>query len=55
MYLGVSPFIAYQTMSRMYEAMGNRIAAIEALEKALEVQEDISLRGRLEQLRRRVR
>lgn len=50
MYLGVSPVLAYQTMSNMYQLMGNRQAAIDALRKALEDREEPYLRARLTQL-----
>lgn len=50
MYLGVSPVLAYQTMSNMYLAMGNRPAAIETLRKALAEVDDPYLRARLAQL-----
>lgn len=49
-YLGVSPVVAYQTMSSMYEMMGDRPAAIRALKKALEDYDDPFLRARLMQL-----
>jgi hypothetical protein len=52
MYLGVSPVIAYQTMSSMYEMMGNRAAAIQALRKGLEYTDEPFLRARLMQLER---
>jgi hypothetical protein len=54
MYLGVSPFVAYQTMSNMYQMMGNTPAAIQVLKKALEEKNDPYLRSqliRLEQMR----
>jgi hypothetical protein len=35
-FLGVSPIVAYQTMSNMYMVMGRRDLAIDALRKALE-------------------
>jgi hypothetical protein len=50
MYLGVSPLMAYETMSRMYELMGNQQAAIDSLRKALEIEEVPFLRARLSQL-----
>ncbi len=50
MYLGISPVLAYQTMSNMYMVMGNRPAAVQALRKALEDFDDPYLRSRLMQL-----
>jgi hypothetical protein len=50
MYLGVSPVIAYQTMSNMYLLMGQRDKAIWALRQALETLDDPYLRARLMQL-----
>lgn len=50
MYLGVSPLIAYQTMSNMYLLLGNRPAAAAVLRKALEVEEVPQIRARLAQL-----
>ncbi len=50
MYLGVSPVVAYQTMSNMYLYMGDRPQAIRMLRKALEYVDDPYLRGRLAQL-----
>jgi hypothetical protein len=50
MYLGVSPIMAYQTMSNMYMLMGNRTAAIQMLKKALEDTDDPYLRTRLMKL-----
>jgi len=49
-YLGVSPLVAYQTMSRMYEMMGNRAAAIQALRDALEYRDLPLLRSQLMRL-----
>ncbi|HBO70212.1 MAG TPA: hypothetical protein DD658_08830 [Deltaproteobacteria bacterium] len=49
-YLGVSPVLAYQTMSRMYEMMGDRAAAIQALRSALEYQDLPFLRSQLMRL-----
>jgi len=49
-YLGISPVLAYQVMSNMYMAMGNRPAAVQALRKALEHVDDPYLRSRLMQL-----
>ena len=50
MHLGVSPLLAYQTISNMYQLMGNRPAAIQALRDALKKSNDPYLRGRLMQL-----
>lgn len=50
MYLGVSPVMAYQNISNMYQILGNRQAAIQTLKSALEVSDDPHLRGRLMQL-----
>lgn len=50
MFLGVSPVLAYQTMARMYEMMGNRQSAIDSLRKALEYADEPFLRARLMQL-----
>jgi hypothetical protein len=52
MYLGVSPLVAYQTMSNMYQLMGNTPAAIQALKKALEEKNDPYLRSQLIRLER---
>ena len=49
-FLGVSPVVAYQTMSNMYLMMGDRQGAIEILRKGLEEVDDPYLRGRLMQL-----
>ena len=49
-FLGVSPVVAYQTMSNMYLMMGDRQGAIESLRKGLEEVNDPYLRGRLMQL-----
>jgi hypothetical protein len=49
-FLGVSPVVAYQTMSNMYLMLGDRRAAIQSLRKALEEVNDPYLRGRLMQL-----
>jgi hypothetical protein len=52
-FLGVSPIIAYQTMSNMYMVMGRQDLAIEALRKGLEATGgDPYLRGRLLQIER---
>lgn len=50
MFLGVSPILAYQTMSNMYEILGNRQAAISSLRKALEYADVPFLRARLMRL-----
>lgn len=50
MYLGISPIVAYQTMSNMYEMLGDRQAAIGSLRKALEFVDDPFLRSRLMRL-----
>lgn len=52
MYLGVSPVVAYQTMSNMYLVMGNRQAAIESIRMALAYGDQPFLRARLMQLER---
>ena len=50
MYLGVSPIKAYQTMSNMYMAIGDRRGAIEILRKAFAETGEPFLRERLRQL-----
>jgi hypothetical protein len=50
MHLGVSPVVAYQTISAMYQIMGNRQAAVQSLRDALKKRDDPYLRGRLMQL-----
>jgi hypothetical protein len=50
MFLGVSPVVAYQTMSNMFLLLGQRDKAIWALRQALETVDDPYLRGRLMQL-----
>jgi hypothetical protein len=50
MFLGVSPVVAYQTMSNMYMLMGKRDQAIEVLRKALEEVDHPYLRARIIQL-----
>ena len=50
LFLGVSPVVAYQTMSNMYLMMGQRDQAIQVLRKALETVDDPYLRARLTQL-----
>lgn len=50
MYLGVSPVMAYQTMSNMYMLLGDRNAAIEILRRGLAETDEPYLRERLRQL-----
>jgi len=50
MFLGVSPVVAYQTMSNMYMVMGDRRGAVEVLRKALAETDEPYLRERLRQL-----
>jgi hypothetical protein len=50
MFLGVSPVVAYQTMSNMYMVMGDRRGAVEVLRKALAETDEPFLRERLRQL-----
>jgi hypothetical protein len=50
MFLGVSPVVAYQTISNMYMLMGKRDQAIEVLRKALEEVDHPYLRARIIQL-----
>jgi len=50
MYLGVSPVVAYQTMSNMYMLLGNRPFAAQMLRNALEEVDDPTLRARLRQI-----
>ena len=50
MFLGISPVMAYQTMSNMYLVMGDRSGAVQSLRKALEEMDDPYLRNRLMQL-----
>jgi hypothetical protein len=50
MYLGVSPVVAYQTMSNMYMLLGNRPVAARMLRNALEEVDDPMLRARLQQI-----
>jgi hypothetical protein len=52
LYLGVSPVVAYQTISNMYMLMGNRVAAADAIRKLLEEVEVPFLRDRLEKIER---
>jgi hypothetical protein len=49
-FLGISPIVAYQTMSNMYMAMGDRRGAVEVLRKALAETDEPFLRERLRQL-----
>jgi len=49
-YLGISPFVAYQTMANMYLVQGDRTGAILSLRKALADMEEPNLRARLMQL-----
>ncbi|MBP2675447.1 MAG: hypothetical protein H6Q84_2287, partial [Deltaproteobacteria bacterium] len=49
-FLGVSPVVAYQTMSNMYLLLGDRQGAIRSLRRALEEVNDPYLRSRLMQL-----
>jgi hypothetical protein len=50
MFLGISPVVAYQTMSNMFQLLGQRDRAIWALRQALETVDDPYLRARLRQL-----
>jgi hypothetical protein len=50
MFLGISPVVAYQTMSNMFLLLGQRDKAIWALRQALETVDDPYLRARLMQL-----
>jgi hypothetical protein len=50
MFLGISPVVAYQTMSNMFQLLGQRDKAIWALRQALETVDDPYLRARLMQL-----
>jgi hypothetical protein len=50
MFLGISPVVAYQTMSNMFLLLGQRDKAIWALRQALEKADDPYLRARLMQL-----
>lgn len=52
MYLGVSPVVAYTTISNMHMVMGNRAAAVDALRQGLAEENNPVLRIRLEQLER---
>lgn len=50
MHLGVSPVVAYQNISNMYQLLGDVPAAIQSLRKALETVDEPFLRSRLMQL-----
>ena len=50
MFLGISPVVAYQTISNMFLLQGQRNKAIGALRQALETVDDPYLRARLMQL-----
>jgi hypothetical protein len=50
MFLGVSPIVAYQTMSNMYMVMGDRGGAVEVLRKGIAETDEPFLRERLRQL-----
>jgi hypothetical protein len=50
LHLGVSPVVAYHTISNMYQVMGNHQAAVQTLRNALKERDDPYLRGRLMQL-----
>jgi hypothetical protein len=50
MYLGVSPVVAYQNISTMYQILGDLPAAVQSLKKALETVDAPFLRSRLIQL-----
>ena len=50
MFLGISPVVAYQTISNMFLLQGQRDKAIGALRQALETVDDPYLRARLVQL-----
>jgi hypothetical protein len=50
MFLGVSPVVAYHTMSNMYLVMGKRDMAVRMLRKALEESDDPYLRARILQI-----
>lgn len=53
MFLGVSPVVAYQNMSAMYEIMGDYPKAIQAIKAALREANDPYLRSRLAHLEQR--
>lgn len=50
MYLGVSPVVAYQTISNMYLALGDRPSAIKALREGLAILDNPYLRNQLMRL-----
>jgi hypothetical protein len=50
MFLGVSPIVAYQTMSNMYMLLGDRMGAVDALRKGFEETDEPFFRERLRQL-----
>ena len=50
MFLGISPIVAYQTMSNMYMLLGDRVGAADALRKGLEETDEPFFRERLRQL-----
>jgi hypothetical protein len=50
MYLGISPVVAYQTMSNMYMLLGNRPLAAQMIRNALKEVDDPMLRARLSQI-----
>jgi hypothetical protein len=50
LHLGVSPVVAYQNISTMYQIMGDLPAAAQSLRKALEFIDNPYLRNRLSQL-----
>ncbi|PWB67655.1 MAG: hypothetical protein C3F14_01555 [Deltaproteobacteria bacterium] len=54
MHLGVSPIVAYQNISNMYQLMGDFPAAVRSLQQAVETTDDPFLRSRLMQLERRI-
>jgi hypothetical protein len=54
MHLGVSPVMAYQNISTMYQVMGDLPAAVQSLRQALETVNDPFLRSRLMQLEQRI-
>jgi hypothetical protein len=50
MFLGISPVVAYQTMSNMYMLLGNRTLAAQMTRNAIAVVDDPMLRARLRQI-----
>jgi hypothetical protein len=54
MHLGVSPVMAYQNISTMYQVLGDLPAAVQSLRQAMETVDDPFLRSRLMQLERRI-